>query len=58
MNNISFFSYKSINISYFMAFAIISGVLAYILSSLLAKEYKMDKSKIQDMYLTLLIIDL
>lgn len=56
MNNISFFSYKSINISYFMAFAIISGVLAYILSSLLAKEYKMDKSKIQDMYLTLLII--
>lgn len=55
MNNIYFFSYKFINITYFMAFVIFSGVLGYIVSGILAKEYKVDKSKIQDIFLLLLI---
>jgi len=39
-----------------MAFALFSGILSYIISSILAKEYKMDKSKIQDIYMILLIV--
>lgn len=38
-----------------MAFAVFSGVLGYITSSILAKEYEMDKSKIQDIYMILVI---
>lgn len=51
-----FFSYKSITISWFLAFTIVLGILSYIITSILAKEYEEDKTKVQDIFMILLII--
>ncbi|WP_025642210.1 prolipoprotein diacylglyceryl transferase family protein [Schnuerera ultunensis] len=51
-----FFTFKSINITWFMAIGIIVTSISYIISGILAKEYKEDKNKIEDIFMILLIV--
>lgn len=51
-----FLTYKSINITWFMIFTIVSISISYIITGILAKEYKEDKNKIEDIFMILLII--
>ena len=50
-----FLKYKSITISWFMAFAIVLIGLSSFISNLMAKEYGEDKKKIEDIYFILII---
>lgn len=51
-----FFSYKSISISWYMFFTLVSASFGYIMASILATEYREKKDRIQDIYLILLIV--
>ncbi|MCF6464664.1 prolipoprotein diacylglyceryl transferase family protein [Clostridium sp. Cult2] len=51
-----FFTYKSINITWFMTFAIILASISYVIAGILAKEYEEDKNKIEDIFMILLIV--
>lgn len=51
-----FFTFKSINITWFMAIGIVVAVISYIITGFLAKEYKEDKNKIEDIFMVLLIV--
>ena len=50
-----FLRYKSITITWFMAFAIVLVGLSSFISNLMAKEYGEDKKKIEDIYFILII---
>lgn len=50
-----FLRYKSITISWFMAFAIVLVGLSSFISNLMGKEYGEDKKKIEDIFFVLLI---
>ncbi|MCF6461977.1 prolipoprotein diacylglyceryl transferase family protein [Clostridium sp. Cult1] len=51
-----FFTFKSINITWFMAIGIVIATISYIITGFLAKEYKEDKNKIEDIFMVLLIV--
>lgn len=50
-----FLKYKSITITWFMAFAIGLVGLSSFISNLMAKEYGEDKKKVEDIYFTLIL---
>lgn len=50
-----FFTYKSLSITWFMFFTIASVSISYLIVKVLAKEYKEDKSEMEDVFISLLI---
>lgn len=50
-----FLRYKSITISWFMAFAIVLVLISSFIAKLMAKEYNEDKEKIDDIFFTVIL---